>query len=189
MSKSLSANQAINSLLYDMYVVAAAIHFLKIWENQKEDSYREKREVALVAVLVKSRSLSDFLEYPVPSSKNVKTTKTKKTKKAKNDDITAKGILSGWPGVQRSSKEATETLLESVEKLRESTNKWGAHLTWQRVLRDQTKGSRPKRRLARTTSAEILGDAKRFVGDCLKNGFRLDTKAKDYWKQCQKLSS
>src|SRR5689334_1800824 len=78
--------------------------------------------------------------------------------------------------------------LKSETQLRNSINKWGAHLTWQRAQPEPNKGSRPKRRRARTVAAEVLEDAMRFVDGCVKNGFQLDQTAAHYLARCKALS-
>lgn len=153
-----SESKRLKAVLYDMYVLAAAIRLLERSEGKHTPEDRDNAQVALATILVKSRSLIDFLQYSVKKTRPV-------------PDIRASDI---------DSKYQPKAASDVIQDLRDSANKWAAHLTVRRVQHEVANGRRPRRRSAKTAATQVLSDAVLFVEKCKQNGVKLDTGALKY---------
>lgn len=156
-------NDVLTRLLYDMYVLAGGLQFLRVWQRRPRELDVGEEQLALNAALVKMRSLYDFFY----TSK----------KRPQPDDITARDIL------------PTVTLLEYTSEeieFRKSINKWCAHMTWHRIA---SRNRPPTRRDAKRFGSCLLAHAKSFVLRCRDDGFRFDKTGKSYWKRFNSMHS
>lgn len=155
-------NNALRFVLYDMYVLAASLRFLKSWRKPARDQHFGEEQMALAAVLLKTRALDSFLHSHGPIRPNTLTTK-------------AFGV--DGKHEQRPDERA----------FRESINQFGAHLTWERGDLNPDKPARPKRREAGRVGSAILAEALAFIEDRQKHGYHLDKQSKRYLKEVRNL--
>ena len=144
-------NAALRAVTYDAAVLAMALHNLRT--PRSNFLGRGTDQLAVESALLKFRSLYDFLTS---------------SKKNRDDILIAElgGTAAPFPA--------------PIERFRESVNKYSAHLTWQRVVKDPAIAEFPRPSKILERSPEVLQRSKAFIESCLTSGFELNSYGKKY---------
>ncbi len=158
-SKRESKSQALKCVVYDALVLAGAIKRIKDNLPANRDLSFANDQIAMEMALIKSRSLIDFL--------------SKKRGSSHPDDIVIEDF--GAPPVKFNKK---------ITRFRDSVNKYSAHLTWERVNRNNVQ--LPRRDSIILHGSTILKKAWTFIQKEL-SGIRLDMYGKRYYNKLEKI--
>lgn len=156
-------NAILMRVLYDMLVLSDAIKLMEEWRPKKRDKDRSEEQLALNAALLKMRVLYDFLY--LKSSRF-------------RDQVFARQVSSA-------AAAKIPPLNQYENSFRDITNKWCAHLSWDRV--DKAKEyPTPERREAQDAGTELLSNAYQFVRECLNAGLKIRRTGREYLKRIKR---
>jgi hypothetical protein len=137
---------ALGCLLYDMWILAAAAHYLKGWASSGSNADFGYEWMASTAAQVKLRSIYDFF-----------------TKLDDERDITV-ALLGG---------KSSDSVWAEKEGLKIAVNKWCAHLTLDRIDKTKKKESMPLRSEVLKAARRVLKAADEYVTALMDTGVKL----------------
>lgn len=141
-------------IAYDTAVLAMALRTLRHPTLSEHDLGRGTDQLAVEAALIKYRSLIDFL-----------------TGQSSGDDI------------KITEYGETPLSIANQERLRfrRSVNKYSAHLTWERTIKNRAVAEFPRPKAILKYGPLLLAEAHAFIARQLANGIRLNKYGQKYY--------
>ena len=152
-------NAGLRCIVYDAAVLAMALRKLRKPTNPENDLGRKTDQLAVEAALIKYRSIMDFLTGTGTYPEDIK--------------------MSDFG-------EAPVTIAAANRRrFRTSVNKYAAHLTWQRTLKDSAVAEFPRPSAILQYGPQLLQDVRQFIDTQIAKGRKLNRYGKRYYAKLQ----